>query len=149
MEMEVFNKMDVKGEGKEWLALNCMVNLPHIGRVRSERHRLDFLKLAKDSLGSENKGIITLGDGNMEGKMGDYSGFGCFIDDQFRHFLALLESMDWYFPREVLEARVFIECLFVAPYLSSLVSKSGRQKRSVYVHGEGRVFWGLGWRVAL
>lgn len=142
------NKVKKKKDGgNDWLAFNCMVNLPHMGRVRSDRHIVNFLKLAKDSV-SGNTGIITFGDGNLKGRMDDYSGFGSFLDGQFGHFYALLESMDWYFPSEVLEVRVVIECLFVAPYLSSLACLQKWEERSGW-GGKDILGIGLeGWKVS-
>ncbi|KAI8014529.1 Nodulation-signaling pathway 2 protein [Camellia lanceoleosa] len=74
-EMELHNlesekkKMKKRGGRREWRAFNCMVELPHMGRVRSRRQVMEFLKVAKDVLSiqtpycnSSTKGIITFGD---------------------------------------------------------------------------------------
>ena len=58
------------GERREWLAFNCMWALSQMGRKRSRRHVLDFVRMAKEILASisvysntSNRGILTFGDG--------------------------------------------------------------------------------------
>ncbi|XP_057467208.1 uncharacterized protein LOC130756663 [Actinidia eriantha] len=43
-------KMKRKGGSGEWFSFNCMVGLPHMGRVRSRSHVMEFLKVAKSIL---------------------------------------------------------------------------------------------------
>lgn len=125
MEMkDLGSEMKKRGEGSEWLAFNCMVGLPHMGRGRSIRHVLDFLKIAKDSIKGTTinrnyeRGIITFGEGHVEEKMRDSCGFGSFLEGQLGHFHALVESMDRCFPIEFIEARVPMECI-CGPYFTS------------------------------
>lgn len=126
MEMEELARemkmMRKSGGGNEWKAFNCMANLPHMGRNRCTSHVNEFLEIAKDSIkkkGSTSGGIVTFGDGLMEGRKGDFDGFGAFLEGKLAHFHALLESMDLHFPPQLIEARIAMECLFVAPYFSS------------------------------
>ncbi|KAF8396972.1 hypothetical protein HHK36_018609 [Tetracentron sinense] len=116
-----------RGREREWLAFNCMVGLPHMGRQRSRRHVMEFLKVAEKLISNptsgstSNRGIVTFGDGDGVGeKMGNYCGFGPFFDGFLLQFNALFESMKWHFPIHLTEARIAMECLFLAPSLSSL-----------------------------
>uniref|UniRef100_U7E145 Uncharacterized protein n=1 Tax=Populus trichocarpa TaxID=3694 RepID=U7E145_POPTR len=100
------------GERREWLAFNCMWALSQMGRKRSRRHVLDFVRMAKEILASisvysntSNGGILTFGDGGAW--------------ELFKDCPALLESIEWKFPNCFIEARIAMECLFVAPYASS------------------------------
>ncbi|CAL5386367.1 unnamed protein product [Camellia sinensis] len=111
--------------GREWLAFNCMVGLPHMGRQRSSRQVTEFLKIAQESIntGKKDRGIVTFGDGHgaeEETMMSEFHGFGSFFEGQLGHVTALLESMEWHMPVHLKEARIAMECLFVAPYVSSL-----------------------------
>jgi hypothetical protein len=65
-------------------------------------------------------GIITFGDGDACERLKNCSGFGSFFDAHLVHYQGLLESLEVNFPRHLAEARVAMECLFVAPYISSL-----------------------------
>ncbi|XVE58990.1 hypothetical protein DITRI_Ditri05aG0008200 [Diplodiscus trichospermus] len=98
----------------EWLAFNCMVGLPHMGNGRSSKHVEDFLMTAKalirspDETDGSNRGVITLGNSTS---------FNSYSEAQTVYFQALLDSMEQF---QLLEARIAMECLFVAPHLSSL-----------------------------
>ncbi|KAH7553889.1 hypothetical protein JRO89_XS12G0072400 [Xanthoceras sorbifolium] len=114
------------GDG-QWLVFNCMVGLPHMGRVRSRKLVKEFLHVAKELLSSKggnvtkNRAIVTLGDGDACEKLTDCSGFGSFFDGQLEHYKALLESMKNNFPVHLEEARMAMETLFVKPCVSSQV----------------------------
>ncbi|XP_031284798.1 nodulation-signaling pathway 2 protein-like [Pistacia vera] len=116
-----------RGRRREWLAFNCMWALPHMRRRRRRRHVMEFLKVAKDFLpnsdsnkttNDKNNGMITFGDGDTWEKIEDYSCFGSFFDSYQEHYGALLESMEWNFHKRLVEARIAMECLFVAPFAS-------------------------------
>ncbi|XVF68467.1 hypothetical protein PTKIN_Ptkin11bG0005100 [Pterospermum kingtungense] len=87
----------------EWLAFNCMAGLPRMGKGRSLKHVKDFLTTAKALICStdrnSHRGVITL--------------------EQMVYFQSLLESMEQF---QLLEARIAMECLFVAPHISSLAN---------------------------
>ncbi|KAK9289848.1 hypothetical protein L1049_008008 [Liquidambar formosana] len=118
-------KMKKRGGRREWYAFNCMVGLPHMGRGRSRRHVMEFLRVAKELIANSaygstsNRGIIILGDGDAYEKLKNCSGFGSFFDGCLVHYQTLLESMQWSFPIQLAEGRTTMECLFVAPYISS------------------------------
>ncbi|XP_044474029.1 protein NODULATION SIGNALING PATHWAY 2-like [Mangifera indica] len=111
-----------RGGRREWMAFNCMWALPHMGRRRRRGHVMEFLKLAKDFLANceNNDGIITFGDGDTWEKTEDYSCFESFFESYQEHYQALLESMEWNLHNLLAEARIAMECLFVAPYASCL-----------------------------
>lgn len=67
-----------------------------------------------------HKGIIAFGDGDACEKMKNCSDFESFFEGNLVHYQALLESLEMNFPFNFTEARVALECLFVAPYISSL-----------------------------
>ncbi|KAK7287215.1 hypothetical protein RIF29_00351 [Crotalaria pallida] len=114
-------KMNKRGGRKEFLAFNCMVGLPHMGRVRSRREVMEFLRVAKDLIKSSgSKGIITFGDGDACEKLKNSLNFKSFFDGHLVHYLALLESIESHFTTQFSEARSVMELLFVAPYISSL-----------------------------
>lgn len=145
LEMEEMNIERLVKEVKllkmnEWLVFNCMVNLPHMGRSRSRKHVVKFLKIAKNSInnGGFSKGIITFADGLME--KGNCCGFGAFMEDQMVNYHALLESMDTQFPIQLIEARIAMECLFTAPYLSSFACLERWEENSL----QGRDFSAIG-----
>ncbi|THG11140.1 hypothetical protein TEA_016383 [Camellia sinensis var. sinensis] len=79
------------GRRREWLVFNCMLRLPHMGRVKNVWVNSRFS-----------------------------SSFGSFLDGHLVHYQALLESIEWAFPNHLGEARTALECLFVAPLISSL-----------------------------
>ncbi|XP_031271896.1 nodulation-signaling pathway 2 protein-like [Pistacia vera] len=101
----------------EWLAFNCMVGLPHMGRLRSNKHVMEFLNVAKDWV--NNTGVITFGNVS-EGERLDCNGFGYFFEEKLLQLQAFFESMEWHFPAHLSEARIAMECLFMAPQVSSL-----------------------------
>ncbi|KAF9593369.1 hypothetical protein IFM89_022068 [Coptis chinensis] len=122
IEMMKMKTMNLK---REWLVFNCTVGLPHMSRVRSRRVVTEFLKIAKDMIYSQvsnsRRGIITLAEGDgVEERMRNCSGYGSFLDGSLVHFHALFQSMEWHFPSHLTEARIAMECLFFAPYISSL-----------------------------
>lgn len=112
------------GDKREWVTFNCMHALPHMERRRSKRHVIEFLNMAKDYLAycgktSNNRGIITFGNGENWEKIRNLSCFGSFFESFMDHYQALLESIEWNFPG-LAQARIAMECLFVAPYVDSL-----------------------------
>ena len=116
-----------RGGGREFLAFNCTVGLPHMRSLRSRRLVMEFLKVAKDLLAANsancrtsNRGIIVLADGDPCEKLKNCSTFSPFFDGHLMHYQALLESMEATFPVHLAEARITMECLFAAPYVSSL-----------------------------
>ncbi|KAJ4704365.1 nodulation-signaling pathway 2 protein-like [Melia azedarach] len=110
--------MKKRGGCGEWLVFNCTVGLPHMGRNRSRKHVKDFLQVAEEIL-SYNRGIITSGDGDACEKLTWSSGFGSFFEGYLEHYQALLESMKSSIPIHLAEARMAMDCLFAAPYISS------------------------------
>ncbi|KAL5817252.1 hypothetical protein ACOSQ3_025630 [Xanthoceras sorbifolium] len=125
-------KIKRRGGRNGWLAFNCMVDLPHMGRIRSVRHVTEFLKVAKDSISDpfrnfngHSRGIITVGNLIEVEKLMDSSGFGSFFEGKLLQLQAFFESMEWHFPVHFTEARMAMECLFMAPQVSYL---AGSQK---------------------
>ncbi len=110
-------KMKKRDGRREWFAFNSMVGLPHMGRGRSRKHVMDFLREAKELI-AINRGIITFGDGDACEKLKYCSGFGSFFDGYLVHYQALLESLEVNFSLRLAEARIAMECLFLAPYIS-------------------------------
>ncbi|KAI8014520.1 Nodulation-signaling pathway 2 protein [Camellia lanceoleosa] len=160
-EMELHNlesekkKMKKRGGRREWRAFNCMVELPHMGRVRSRRQVMEFLKVAKDVLSiqtpycnSSTKGIITFGDADGWEILKKASSFGSFLDGYVVHYQALLESMESTFPIQFGDARIALECLFVAPFVSSLSWIERWHEREEFCDFQ-KSYNGLeGWRVS-
>lgn len=108
-----------RGGEREWMAFNCMDGLPHMGRRRSRSQVMEFLRVAKRQL-TMNKGIITFGDGEDGERMKNCSGYSSFFDGYLMHYQSIYESMEGNFPTYLTEARIAMESLFVAPYVSSL-----------------------------
>ncbi|KAL5720960.1 hypothetical protein ACHQM5_013578 [Ranunculus cassubicifolius] len=109
---------------REWLVFNCMVGLPHMGRQRSRRLVTKFIKVAKELIshkgGSGTQGTIITGEGDgVEKRMRNCCGFGDFLDENMVQFHALLQSIDCHFPPHLTEAKLAIENIFLAPYISS------------------------------
>ncbi|PIN13368.1 hypothetical protein CDL12_14012 [Handroanthus impetiginosus] len=109
---------------KSWYIFNCNVGLPHMGRIRNKNDVFEFLTLAKNFLYNvtcyyTTKGIITYGDGDVRQSNTTCKSYSSFLDGIFAHYQALLESMEFNFPSHLGEARTSLECLFVAPYISS------------------------------
>ncbi|XP_050383110.1 protein NODULATION SIGNALING PATHWAY 2-like [Argentina anserina] len=118
-------KAKKRGGAKEFLAFNCMVSLSHMRRRRSRTHVMEYLRLAKELLANSGNfrtsknGIITFGDGDASEKLGNHSSFSSFFNENLVHYQALLESMESNFPSHLAEARMVMECIFVAPFVSS------------------------------
>ncbi|XP_028786391.1 DELLA protein GAIP-like [Neltuma alba] len=56
-ELKKWNERGGHGNGKRnFVAFNCMVGLPHMGRVRSRSHVSEFLQVAKDFIKSSTSG---------------------------------------------------------------------------------------------
>ncbi|XP_071715499.1 protein NODULATION SIGNALING PATHWAY 2-like [Rutidosis leptorrhynchoides] len=103
----------------QFIVFNCMIGLPHMGRKRNVTQVMNFLTIAKAVL-AKNEGIITFGDGEeCEEKIRNCSDFSSFFNKYLGHYKALYESMECHFPSYLNEARVAIETLFVAPFISS------------------------------
>ncbi|XP_054782770.1 protein NODULATION SIGNALING PATHWAY 2-like [Prosopis cineraria] len=121
-ELKILNKKGGNGNGKRnFLAFNCMVGLQHMGRTRSRRHVLEFLRVAKEFIeksSSFNKGIIAFGDGEACEKLRSCKNFRSFFNGSLMHYHALLESIESGLPSEFSEARTAMESLPVAPYVS-------------------------------
>ena len=88
---------------------------------------MEFLKVAKSILvhppnchTSSTKGIITFGDGDAWEILKESPSFGSFFNGYLVHYQALLESIECTFQNHLGEARTAMECLFVAPFVSSL-----------------------------
>ncbi|KAG5042306.1 hypothetical protein AAZX31_03G044900 [Glycine max] len=115
-ELKKINKSVGSGK-RDFFAFNCMVGLPHMGRGSSRRHAMEFLNLIK-SCGS--RGIVTFGDARVCEKLENDLEFMSFFERHLVHYKALLESIESHFPNHFTDARSAMECLFVAPYISSL-----------------------------
>ncbi|KAI9071684.1 hypothetical protein K1719_046357 [Acacia pycnantha] len=114
------NKRSANGN-INFVAFNCMVGLPHMGRVRSRSYVLEFLRIARDFIKSSpsKRGIIAFGDGEACEKLKSSTNFKSFFNGHLVHYHALLESMESNFPLQFSEARMAMENLFVVPYISS------------------------------
>ncbi|XP_071738462.1 protein NODULATION SIGNALING PATHWAY 2-like [Rutidosis leptorrhynchoides] len=102
-------------EGSEFVAFNCMVGLPHMGRTRKRAQVMHFLDIAKEVM-SKTNGIITFGNGGVD----KTSNFSSFFNKSLACYKALYESMEWGFPSYLNEARIAMETLFLAPFVSSI-----------------------------
>ncbi|KVH94822.1 nodulation-signaling pathway 2 protein-like [Cynara cardunculus var. scolymus] len=122
-------------DGREFLAFNCMVGLPHMGRTRKTSQIMGFLKLAKGIL-SKNEGVITIGNGEGGERMRNSLDYTSFFDNYLVHYNALYESMEWGFPSYLNEARMAMETLFVAPYVS-IEKWEERREETVFEKGFG------------
>ncbi|KAL1331089.1 hypothetical protein HN51_048340 [Arachis hypogaea] len=115
--MEI-KKVNKRGGKKEFFAFNCMVGLPHMGREKSRKRVMEFLNLIHFC--GNKRAILTFGDGGAYDKWGKNGfDFKSFYDANLVHYKALLESIESHFPTSS-EARAAIECLFLAPNVSSL-----------------------------
>ncbi|XP_030541855.2 protein NODULATION SIGNALING PATHWAY 2-like [Rhodamnia argentea] len=123
------NELRKRNEGdtsKEWMVFNCMLGLPHMGRTTTSRRVNDFFRVAKEYLahGADRfgrpAGIITFSDGNGFEKLNNCSTFGEFFDHSLGRCHSILESMQSDFPPQLLESRIAMETLFIAPFISSL-----------------------------
>lgn len=106
---------------REWLAFNCMANLPHIESRRSRNDIMKFLWVAQAVLVNSTtyKGILTFGHGDEGDMMKNMSTFSSFFSEKLMHYHALYESMECNFPDNFAEARLAMESLFLGPYVSS------------------------------
>ncbi|CAI0424163.1 unnamed protein product [Linum tenue] len=102
----------------EWRVFNCMVGLPHMRRVRSRKLVEEFLTTANELVAESGRGMVTRGDGEAWEHLKGCSGFGSFFEGNMVYYMSLLESIELNFP-ELAEARMALECLFVAPFISS------------------------------
>ena len=149
--MNEIKRTKKKGGRSEWLAFNCMMGLPHMGSTGRRRQAMEFMRVAKELTvhsKNNNRGIITFGDGDGWEKQKNTSSFRLFFNEYLIHYQALLESMEWTFPTHFAEARIAMECLFVAPHVSSL---GWFQKWEEMKGGDSNVdsILGLeGWRVS-
>ncbi|MFS7976808.1 putative transcription factor GRAS family [Helianthus anomalus] len=130
---QLVNLIEGRKSGKEFFVFNCMVGLPHMGKTRTTNQVTDFLKLAKLVL-AQNQGIITFGDGEEGESMGNHSDYPLFFDNNLAHYKALYESIECGFPSYLNEARIAIETLFLAPFISS---KSWFQKWEERIENTG------------
>ncbi|GMJ03256.1 hypothetical protein HRI_003994800 [Hibiscus trionum] len=110
--------MKKRSGSREWLAFNCMVGLPHMGKSKSRKLVNEFLEIAKQVL-ARNRGIITLGDGDACENLKNTSGFGAFFNGQLMHCQAIIESMESDIAKHLDQARMAMECLFVGPNISA------------------------------
>jgi hypothetical protein len=106
-------------KGREWVVFNCMVGLPHMRRYRSRNQITKFLGLGKEII--NNGGLIILGDGEDGEKIksSSSSSYTSFFESQLMHYQAVCESMEVNFPNYLTEARMAMEAIFVAPYVSA------------------------------
>lgn len=120
-------------QGREnWVAFNCMKGLPHMKNRRNFRNITKFLNLARECIREKSniRGILTLGSGNfVENNEIGYQAFSSIFEAELRRITNLLESMEIQMPSQFSEARVAMECLFVAPYLSLLAKMDERELR--------------------
>ncbi|XP_059306418.1 protein NODULATION SIGNALING PATHWAY 2-like [Lycium ferocissimum] len=122
---------------KQWFAFNCMVALPHLGRIRRRKDVFEVLTIAKNFLEhattccASEKCIITLGDGDAWEKFVSTSSYNEFLETNIAHFQSLLESIEVIFPTQFIHARTTMEYLFVAPFVlsSAWASKWEKKKR--------------------
>ncbi|RWR78919.1 nodulation-signaling pathway 2 protein [Cinnamomum micranthum f. kanehirae] len=146
-------RMKKRGGGKEWMAFNCMVSLPHMQMQRSRKDAWEFIRAGKELLNVSNtcsstprhKGVITFGCGGdgVQLKKGGDGGFGFFFDRCLLHLHALFESVEWHFPPQLSLARTAMECLFVEPYVSSVACFSKWEESHGMHLGEELEGWRL------
>jgi len=114
-------KMNKRGRRGEFLAFNSMIDLPHMGRARTRRQAVEFLKVAEDLINTSGSGgIITFGDGGPYEKVKKNLNFRSFFKAHLVHYQALLQSIESHFPTRFIEARIVMEQLFLQPCISSL-----------------------------
>ncbi|CAI9758889.1 unnamed protein product [Fraxinus pennsylvanica] len=114
-------RMKKRERGREWLVFNCMFRLPHMARMRRRSHVKEFLKVAKEILTQygASAGMVTLGYGETEFYSRTCSGYSSFFDEILKHYQALFESLEHSFSIHLADARTALECLFLAPHMSS------------------------------
>jgi len=114
-------KMNKRGGRGEFLAFNSMIGLPHMGRARTRRQAVEFLKVAEDLINTSGSGgIIIFGDGGACEKVKNNLNFRSFFTAHLVHYQALLQSIESHFPTRFSEARIAMEQLFLQPCISSL-----------------------------
>ncbi|CDP06444.1 unnamed protein product [Coffea canephora] len=137
----ISNRKQGSSGRRQFLVFNCMVGLPHMGRVRSRRDVFEFLQASQSFLqlvhasaacGNYKGGVITFGDGDAWEKVRNTSTYGSFLDGNMAHYQALLESIKLNFPSHLGEARTAMENLFVAPSVSSLAWAEKWEERKRY-----------------
>ncbi|KAI3781582.1 hypothetical protein L2E82_11600 [Cichorium intybus] len=116
---DLVKEINEGSEKHEFLAFNCMVGLPHMGRRRNRCQVMEFLRVAKQLLLTRD-GIITFGDGEDVERTKNSGNYSSFFKEYLNHYHALCESMEQNFPANLTEARIAMESLFVAPHVSSL-----------------------------
>lgn len=109
------------GKRKEWLAFNCMFQLPHMTNWQQRSQALQFLQIAKELLvySAIPSGIVVFADGESGCCSSSFSGYSSFFNRQLAHYKSLFESMEWHFPVNLTEARIAVESLFLAPHACS------------------------------
>ncbi|KAI3732358.1 hypothetical protein L1987_63562 [Smallanthus sonchifolius] len=115
---QMTKKMDERKLESEFTVFNCMTGLLHTRRTRKTTQVMNFLKIARGILAT-NQGIITFGDDLEVERMRNYSDFSSFFNNNLAHYKALYESMECGFPSYLNEARIAMETLFLAPFVSS------------------------------
>ncbi|KAI3819098.1 hypothetical protein L1987_12921 [Smallanthus sonchifolius] len=115
---QMMKKMDERKLESEFTLFNCMTGLLHTRRTRKTTQVMNFLKIARGILAT-NQGIITIGDDLEVERMRNYSEFSSFFNKNLAYYKALYESMEWGFPSYINEARIAMETLFLAPFVSS------------------------------
>ncbi|KAG8377061.1 hypothetical protein BUALT_Bualt09G0128900 [Buddleja alternifolia] len=151
LESVIKNMRKVDYGRKSCYIFNCNVGLAHMGRVRSKNDVLEFLRVAKKLLHTlrccdTSKGIMTYSDGNACHDTTTYGSYKSFSEANFVHYRALLESMEFDFPNHLGDASMALECLFVAPYVSS-IALDRKWEEEKEQHGEVHLGQGLeGWK---
>lgn len=117
---EVNKRMALNGR-REWIAFNCMLGLPGLGKKsRSRKQVREFLSIAQQIVAAGNSGIITFGEGDGFGTLKSCAEFEDFFDGCLGHYQTVLECMENEFPGELLEARLAIEALFISPLIDPI-----------------------------
>lgn len=112
-------RMKKRGQGRDWVVFNCMVGLPHMARRKPRSRVIEFLKVANELL-ANFAGIVTLGDGEAEEDLGTCCSYSSYFNKLLRHYQALFESLERNFPVYLAEARIAMESLFLAPFMSPI-----------------------------
>ncbi|KAL3531662.1 hypothetical protein ACH5RR_005183 [Cinchona calisaya] len=138
----IINQKGLSYGRREFIVFNCMIGIPHMGRLRSRKDVFDFLELSQKFLqiqgqkycATENRGIIVIGDGDAWEKVKNASNYGTYLDGNMAHYQTLLESIQLNFPSHLGEARTAMETLFVAPFVSSHAWAEKWEERKKYGH---------------
>lgn len=99
-----------------WVAFNCMVGLPHMGRRRPRTSVEGFLEEGK-AMVAEFGGIVVLGDGEAREDSDSCCGYSSYFEGLQRHYQAVFESLERNFPVYLAEARTAVESLFLGPLM--------------------------------